>query len=102
MARALASVRGVSLGAEGLLALDAEVGGEDLARRGRRRLGAESAALDRDGDHDPGIVVGRHHDVPGLVALRAALGGAGLPRDLDREAAENRLRRAARIVRGGP
>ena len=65
--------------ADRLLALDAEVGRQDPAGRGGRGLRAEPAALDRDGhDHRARVVVRRRHDVPGLVALRAALGRAGL------------------------
>src|SRR3954469_23969759 len=73
------------------LVLHAEQRRQDLARLGRRRVGAEATVL---GGHDHHVAerrVRRERDVPGLVfAAEPFLRGAGLARDRNREALEDR------------
>src|SRR5215208_7882941 len=73
--------RGRGLRGAGVLLLDVQEDRQDLARGGRRGLGAEAAGLERS-DHDVArIRVRRERGVPGLVgAPDALLRGAGLAR----------------------
>ena len=73
---------------------------EDPGGHRRGRIDAETAPLERDGDHDLGILGRREDDVPGLVGLVGALGGSGLAGHGEREVAEDRIRGAARLRRG--
>jgi len=85
--------------------LEAEVPLQDPRGNGRRGVGAEASSLDRHRNDDLGLIRGRQRDVPRLIGHRkpavveAALGGARLPGDVDREVAEDRVGRAARLHR---
>src|SRR5919197_3998713 len=78
----------------------AEVLLEDRAGDRRRRLGAEPAALNGHRDDDLRVWVRSEDAVPGLVLLALSLGGPGLARHRDGEAAHDRVRGAAGLVGG--
>src|SRR3954449_1118780 len=94
-------VGGRRVDASGRAPVEVEVALEDRARDRRRRLDTESAPLDGRGHDDLRIAVGSDHAVPGLILLTVALGGTGLARDRDGEAAHDRIGGAAGLV-GGP
>src|SRR4051812_8427540 len=95
-------VRGArGLAGAGVLLVDVQQHGEDLAGGRRSRVGTESAALVRRNDDVARVRERRQDGVPGLVrAAQALLSGAGLARHLDGEVGEYGIRRAARAARG--